>query len=158
MKQADIDCLKAIKRNYGAIIHDAAELWQHRAEVLAGIVMRESRGKKPDIRSADGRDHGLMQINNRSFPEFCSGEDWKNPQKNIEFGAHVLALKRQYLARRVDDLGLLERASIAAYNCGEGNVAKAIKNGEDIDSRTTGRDYSKAVLEYAEAYGGLVEN
>lgn len=152
MKPADMECLRRIKATYGPLIDEAAELWGHRPEVLAGIMMRESRGKRPEIVSLDGHDYGLMQINDRTAPLHISSGNWKDPKKNIQCGAHVLALKRQFLVKKVDDLGLIERAAIAAYNCGEGNVWKAIKNNEDIDSRTTGKDYSRAVLEYAEAY------
>lgn len=112
----------------------------------------------PGGRGDHGHGHGLMQIDDRSFLEFCKSENWKDPAKNIEFGAHVLAQKRVYLSQKKSVTGMdfdLERASIAAYNCGEGNVWKSIKAGEPIDSRTTGKDYSKAVLEYAEAYRDL---
>ncbi len=53
------------------------------------------------------------------------------------------------------DAALVERAAIAAYNCGEGNVRKAIEAGIDVDAPTAGHDYSRAVLAFAEAYRGL---
>jgi hypothetical protein len=38
------------------------------------------------------------------------------------------------------------RAMIAAYNGGATATANAIKAGKDIDANTTGKDYSKDVL------------
>jgi len=37
-------------------------------------------------------------------------------------------------------------AAVAAYNCGPGNVRKALRNGESVDRHTTGHDYSADVL------------
>ena len=43
----------------------------------------------------------------------------------------------------------LLRAALAAYNCGPGNVLKAIRNGLDVDFYTAHHDYSKDVLNRA---------
>jgi soluble lytic murein transglycosylase-like protein len=71
----------------------------------------------------------------------------------------VILPSYNYLADRFEyfgeDYGRLFWGAIAAYNCGAGNVAKAVANGQDPDSRTTGRDYSwdvrRRALELMEA-------
>jgi hypothetical protein len=40
-------------------------------------------------------------------------------------------------------------AALAAYNCGSGNVMKAIERRLDLDFFTTGRDYGKDTLNRA---------
>ena len=167
MNDEDKKCLGRIRDKYGAILEEAAMRFGHKPECLAGILMQETRGGEsqllkdpdgaPDGNPADdtgdaGHGHGLMQIDDRSFPEFCKSEDWKDPAENIAFGARVLAEKRHYLATKNIPLDILERASVAAYNCGEGNVLKAHLAGEDIDSRTAGHCYSARVMAFAKQY------
>ncbi len=172
----DRSCLARIQARYQTALAAAAEKHNHRAEVLAGIMMRETRGGEskwlvdeshtPDNKADDvgdaGHGHGLMQIDDRSFPDFCRSEDWKDPILNILFGARVLDGKRRYIAQGIIKGRLaemtpaeLERAAIAAYNCGEGNALKSWIQGEDPDTHTTGRDYSRCVLEFAEAYAQI---
>ena len=142
------------------IIATMATRFNHRPEVLAGILLRESRGGEILDESGlgdQGHGHGLMQIDDRSFPAFCEGERWREPEANVEFGATVLYMKRSFLVSHTELEGsALERAAIAAYNCGEGRVVESVLQGEDVDTHTTGRDYSKAVLGYAEAYAAIV--
>lgn len=144
------------------MIAATAARYDHRPEVIAGILLRESRGG--EILDEEGlgdqkHGHGLMQVDDRSFAAFCSSEKWKDPAANIEFGAGVLDMKRTYLFARTKGLAEqeLERAAIAAYNCGEGRVLQSIMEGEDVDTHTTGGDYSRAVLAYAGAYAAILE-
>ena len=44
------------------------------------------------------------------------------------------------------DYAALFQGAIAAYNCGSGNVRKALETGQDVDARTTGKDYSADVI------------
>jgi len=171
VKQADelgLFKLRFIRDRYGALIQASADRHNHRPEVVAGIMMRETEGglskwcnpPGPACLGDNGHGHGLMQIDDRCFPEYCAGSEWKDPASNIEFGCRVLADKRAYLRNHLPNgWGLmddwLERAAIAAYNCGEGNVRQAIKRSEDPDSRTAGRDYSRSVLAFATKYREL---
>jgi hypothetical protein len=50
----------------------------------------------------------------------------------------------------------LLRAALAAYNCGIGNVMRAVQHGFDLDFYTAGRDYARNTLDRAgffEAHG-----
>ncbi len=164
--------LEHIRTAYGALIVEAAAKHRHRPEVLAGIVMRESHGGLSPLLDRPGPDgrgdrdsggrfhgHGLCQIDDRSFPEFCAGQDWKDAAKNIGMGAWILGRKRAFLAARTLGFRLtddnLEKSSIAAYNAGEGRVLRAIVEGRDPDSCTTHGDYAAAVLRYADMYFSL---
>ena len=169
---SETEILRHIRTAYGAMIVEAAAKHRHRPEVMAGIVMRETQGGLSPLldrpgpegrgdRDTEGRyhGHGLCQIDDRSFPEFCAGPDWKDAAKNIEMGARVVGRKRAFLAARTLGLKLtdddLERAEIAAYNAGEGRVLKAIEQERDPDSCTAHGDYAAAVLRYAELYLNL---
>ena len=169
---SETDILRHIRTAYGAMILEAAAKHRHRPEVMAGIVMRETQGglspllDRPGPEGRGDRDnegrchgHGLCQIDDRSFPEFCAGPDWKDAAKNIAMGARVLGRKRAFLAARTLGLKLtnddLERAAIAAYNAGEGRVLKAIEQGCDPDTCTAHGNYAAAVLRYAELYLNL---
>lgn len=164
----DQECLAFIREQYGAMIGAAALAWGHRPEVLAGIICRETRGGTSpllDIPGPAGRGdgahgHGLMQIDDRSYPDFCTGEQWKDPAANIDFGGRVLFEKRTYLSNHTAGWHFttdeIEQAAIAGYNCGAGNVLKSLSEGWDVDRRTAHQDYSKTVLIYAEIYRALV--
>jgi hypothetical protein len=166
---SETDLLRSIRRDYGAFLEASAARYKHREEVLAGIMMRETLGggspfldqPGPAGRGDHGHGHGLMQIDDRSFPEFCGGEDWKDPAKNIDFGAKVLQGKRNYLFNETFKISLkdynLERASIAAYNAGEGRVLKSLLQGEDVDTHTAHGNYSAEVLRFASVYKNLEE-
>ncbi len=167
------EILNYIRTNYGQIITEAAVKHRHRPEVMAGIIMRESEGGLSRLldspgpagrgdRDKDGRrlhGHGLCQIDDRSFPEFCASPDWSDPVKNIEMGAWILYRKRAFLASRT--LGRqftdydLEKAAIAAYNAGELRVLRAVEHGYDVDSVTAHGDYASKVLRYAGIYRTL---
>jgi Transglycosylase SLT domain len=95
-----------------------------------------------------GWGRGLMQVD-YAQSDFGKTEKWKDPRDNFLFGAKELADNithyKSHPTTGVDPLA----AAVAAYNCGQGNVNKAIKNGVDIDSYTTGHDYSRDVLSRA---------
>jgi hypothetical protein len=168
----ETEILRHIKTAYGAMIFESAAKHRHRTEVMAGIVMRETQGglslllDRPGPEGRGDRDkegryhgHGLCQIDDRSFPEFCAGPAWKDAAKNIAMGAWALGRKRAFLAARTLGFMLtdddLERASVAAYNAGEGLVLKAIERHRDPDTCTAHGDYAASVLRYADLYLSL---
>jgi hypothetical protein len=166
--------LRYIRTTYGVMIFEAAYKHRHRPEVMAGIVMQETQGglspllDRPGPGGRGDRDragqyhgHGLCQIDDRSFPEFCACPDWKDAGKNIAMGAWVLGRKRAFLAGRTLGFRLtnddLEKASIAAYNAGEGRVLRTILEARDPDTCTAHGNYAASVLAYADAYRKLKE-
>jgi len=166
---SEAETLRMIRRLYGAFFISAAAHFQHRPEILAGICMRESAGgnsplldkQGPEGRGDGGHGYGLMQIDDRSFPEFCKGTLWMDAYENIKFGAWVLARKRRYLSSQTLGYALttadLERAAVAAYNAGEVRVLKLIQQHEDVDLMTANKNYSAEVLRLAEIYRSLGE-
>lgn len=95
-----------------------------------------------------GWGRGLMQID-YAQSDFGKTGNWKDPAANIRFGTEELASNISHFKAApragVDPLA----AAVAAYNCGRGNVERAIARGINVDSYTTGHDYSKDVLSRA---------
>jgi hypothetical protein len=92
-----------------------------------------------------GFGRGLMQID-FDAQEFARTGSWQDPEQNILVGAKILAGYRDFVQRKTTLAGsALLQAAVAAYNCGPGNVLRAIQDGRDIDFYTAGRNYSKDV-------------
>jgi len=104
-------------------------------------------GLPPD---GKGFGRGLMQIDYDAH-EFARGNLWKEPARNIAYAGGVLRDNIKYLKQRMPNLTgeALLRAALAAYNCGPGNVVRALENKRSPDYYTTGRDYSRDVLSRA---------
>ena len=95
-----------------------------------------------------GWGRGLMQVD-YAESDFGKTGPWMDPTANILFGSNELATNvKHYTANPIPGVDP-QRAAVAAYNCGQGNVANAIRDGYDVDHYTTGRDYSTDVLERA---------
>jgi len=122
--------------------------------VLAGIVSRESRGR--NVIGDGGFGHGLAQIDSGSFGQWT--RDWRAAGMPAEAGLHkgaeVFANKRRYLRNKFPNLteSQLLSATLSSYNAGEGAVARTIRQGRDPDSRTTGGDYARDVLNRASVF------
>jgi len=82
--------------------------------------------------------------------EFARIGNWRDAEENILYGASVISENRSFIQRKtnLDGIALL-RAALAAYNAGPRNALTAIQNGDDIDFFTTGRDYSRDVVNRA---------
>jgi hypothetical protein len=121
--------------------------------VLAGIDSRESHmglSLDEDGLGDAGHGHGEMQIDDRSHGPFCASGQWRDLAASLEYVHHnVIIPSYNYLADRFGYFGenyvRLFWGVVAAYNCGMGNVAKAVAKGQDPDSRTAGGDYSADV-------------
>lgn len=139
-----------------------AKQYGFKPSLIAAIGSRETRWLSKfflgdiDPKTKLPHGHGPMQIDDRSFPQFA--QDYRagklTPVDGIEMGCKVLSAKlksiKKFLPQLAGDLQL--RAAVAAYNCGEGNVKKVVLAGQDVDSKTTGHDYSRDVLERAEYF------
>lgn len=173
--------LKWIKENLGNIIATSIQGTPYTEDWLAAIAYRETGGlidmyaykhlrspvlfslMRGDYTQRHGEDeksyhgYGFWQIDIGSFPDFVKSGDWKDPAKTCAMAIKVLEGKRKYITEKMPGLNgdALERAITAAYNCGEGNVMKALINREDVDHFTTGQDYSKVVFQAREVYKNL---
>lgn len=121
-------------------------------EVVAKL-MKGDYGQRKGETQKSYHGFGFWQIDIGSFPEFVKSGDWQDPYKCCMKAIQVLEGKRKYLAARYPIVEY--RAITAAYNCGEGNVAKAISKGQDIDIYTHNKDYSKEVGRYRDIYNFL---
>lgn len=92
-----------------------------------------------------------FQIDIKSYPDFINSGEWKDLEKSAQKCIDVLEEKRKSLENygwTEEKLGLtlFNRAITASYNCGAGNVNKALKNGKDVDAYTFNHDYSKDIF------------
>jgi len=143
------------------LIKAAAEASGQPAEMLLGIASRETGFlwlRHPDgaILGDGGHGHGLMQIDDRSFPEFCRSAAWRDIAKNVAKGIEVLQGKEAFLRHHGIEEAMFPRAAVAAYNCGEGNVLKAIRAGQDVDVHTAHGTYSADALARADVFKGFL--
>ena len=90
-----------------------------------------------------------MQIDFDAF-DFARTGPWQEPAANINQGAQVLHSNFLFLSKHTSLAGLmLLRGTIAAYNCGAGNVQKAVEESKDVDAFTAHANYSADVLNRA---------
>lgn len=114
--------------------------------------------------------HGISfwQIDDRSYPDWLSKHQLSDTSIPIDElikaycikSVECLIEKEKYLVSKGytrEKLGdeTFERAIIAAYNCGQGNVAKALRNGYDVDRYTYQHDYSKDVQTSRALYNNI---
>ncbi len=168
MKNARRNILAWIHENLGDIHREVAEViyknyWVSMG-LLAGIVCREygfliprkvTAGQSPAYIFAHatgdgGHGRSIYQIDDRSFPVFVQETPLSDVKAYCIKAVEVLKEKERYLLSQGwtrEKLGdeTFERAVIAAYNCGQGNVNKALNRGLDVDRYTFGGDYSKDV-------------
>ncbi len=165
--------LEEIKK-YQTYIEQAAGKYDVPTSLIAGIGSRESHwglalsplgpagtgdlvGRRAPTQFRDGPlppdgggfGRGLMQIDFDAHA-FARTGNWQDPESNIDYGVSVLCDARTWIRRKTNLAGAaLWRAAVAAYNCGAGNVLTAIRNGQDVDFFTAGRNYSKDTLDRA---------
>ncbi len=159
-------------KKYTRLIEDAARRYKVSPSVICGIGSREShwglalkppgpggrgdfarrrpRGERrtPEPPDGPGYGRGLLQID-YDWHELARTGKWYDARENVMYGCTVLNNAKKFFQRessfRLNDDQML-RAMIAAYNGGATATANAIKAGKDIDANTTGKDYSKDVL------------
>jgi len=120
-------------------------------EVLLGKDSRESKltlALGQNCTGDGGNGFGISQIDTRFYPSFTAQVDPCNHYRYIQKGADVLRAD-------LDALGGRLRPALAAYNAGRLAVREAEANGRDVDSVTTGGDYSRDVLQKAQQFRRL---
>lgn len=156
---------------YRRIVEDAVRHYQFRSSVICGIVSRESawgltlkppgpggtgdfslrppKGNRKAESPPDGGGYGrgLMQVD-YDWHEFARTGNWRDPQANIFYGCEVLSKNREFFTQRMPQLQGEQQlqALVAAYNAGATATLEVLLRGEDVDSATTGKDYSKDVF------------
>jgi len=115
-------------------------------------LMRGDYSQRPGEKEKTYHGYGYWQIDIASYPAFVESGDWKDPLKTCRKAIAVLEEKRIYLQQQFPVLTgeELNRAITAAYNCGQGNVAKAIRAKRDVDVYTHQKNYSAEVWRYRE--------
>jgi len=111
--------------------------------LLLAVASRESRmglALSADGTGDGGNGIGIMQIDRRYHPKFTESHSPLDHQANIDYGA-------QYLANLLRQFNRNTTRAVAAYNAGPNKVRTAIYAGLPPDSVTTGRDYSRDVLQ-----------
>jgi len=164
-----------IHENLGEIHLDVAnnifkDYWITEA-ILAGIVCRETgflipkfvnRGYDFDTITSlmigdGGHGRSYYQIDDRSYPDFVNSTPLSDVEAYCRKCIRVLQEKELSITHAGltrESLGdeLYEKAIIAAYNCGQGNVIKSLRLGMDVDSTTFSHDYAKSVMQYRYLY------
>ncbi len=144
-------------KKYEDTVKKVAARYDIPASVIAGIGSRESHWglaltpPGPAGTGDKGHGRGLMQIDDRWHVNFIQSGKWTDPTENIIYGCAVLKNSMALFEKRLGwtkSLRLLQ-AGIAGYNCGPSRTLQAYQDGQDIDFYTTGRDYSRNVLERA---------
>lgn len=137
-RQVDTAIARGYLRHYVA----AAERYGFTEALLLAKDSREScLGQCLDatFRGDNGNAWGLSQIDQRYHTAFTSSHSPRDHAAVIDYGAWLLR-------QDTDALGSVRRG-LVAYNAGRDNVREALANGVDIDTYTTGGDYSRDVLD-----------
>ncbi len=124
-------------------------------ELLMAIASRETNMRS--IVGDGGHGYGIMQIDDRSFPDWCHSGAWTDIPACIQKGALVLDSKREqirsgqgkqltvggysFIGKSALTDAELQRTAVAAYNSGLWAYYELSQHG-DPDGHTTGRDYS----------------
>ena len=123
------------------------------------LLMKGDFGKRSGDAAKIFHGFGFWQIDIGSFPGFINSGKWKDPLETGQMAVTVLDQKKDFLQQKGWQQKLsatnFERAITAAYNCGQGNVHKALANNRDVDFFTFSKDYSKEVFRYRNIYSNL---
>lgn len=125
-------------------------------EEICGL-MKGDYGQRPGESKKQYHGYGFVQIDTHSYPQFIRDTPLSDYRAYLHKAIEVLEEKRIFLQKRGyskntmnEDLWL--RSVVAAYNTGQGNVAKSLDRGLDPDRTTHQGDYSKEVMKFREIY------
>ncbi|MCH2045042.1 MAG: peptidoglycan-binding protein [Saprospiraceae bacterium] len=144
-------------KKYGNTVKKVAQKYDIPPAVIAGIGSRESHWglaltpPGPSGTGDHGHGRGLLQIDDRWHVPFVESGKWAVAKENIVYGAAVLKNCMNYFVKKAGwKPGFkLIKAGCAGYNCGPRRAWDGYRMGYGVDYYTTGRNYSKDVLERA---------
>ena len=139
--------LTAISAYDGIVKKNANEMgWDWR--LLSAIIYHESKFINESC-SARGA-VGLMQINNDKY----SVDTLLDPAVNVSIGTKYLTyLSGMFAERGADSLECL-KFTLAAYNCGEGNLLKCIRTAEELGVDPTRWDNIVSIIPQVPGFHG----
>ncbi|XP_078515709.1 lysozyme g-like [Lissotriton helveticus] len=136
-------------QKYKGLIESVAREKNVQVGIIAGIMSRESRaGAALNQGWGDhGNAFGLMQVDKR----YHTPRGGWDSREHISQATGILVDMITAIQKRCSDWTSEQqlKGGIAAYNCGPNGVSK---NYNDVDSSTTGRDYSNDVVARAQWY------
>jgi len=170
--------IKWIKKNMGPLIAKEVGGTIFNESLIAGIIYAEASGeirKNYNAGTADAYTVNSkitnpdINIGNQAYTmfQFTSGRvpdniqkwlddpdsKWKRPNEAVFYALDLLKGKQRYIENSValtsDEL---VRATLAAYNGGEGRVVKALKNGKPLETTTYRPDYLDTIYTAATEY------
>lgn len=154
------------KSGWLPFFQSAANDYQFEESLLMAVASRETNIK--NIVGDGGHGYGIMQIDDRSFPDWCHSGAWKDAEQAIIKGASVLDDKRTFVEKNQgkkitfgkkysfvgkDHLtaGEILRIAVSSYNCGVWAYYN-VSQGKDVDATSTGKDYSADVKRRQDAF------
>lgn len=141
---------------------------------LLGIGSRETNLEniKGDYRNGRWNGFGPLQVDIGTDPEYARTWTSANWQQGVIRGADILIMKLEdvvrcggrnvmvrkitFTAKKIDAADDLRRIATAAYNCGRW-AHYHFSKGQNVDSTTTGKDYSRDVYDRAFEFAKLLE-
>lgn len=172
----EISQLQWVKTNLGNAIKSALEGSPYTEDLLAAMTVRETGiiiqkqidpvdwfkfvgdfTQRPGEKQKSYHGYGPWQVDKGSFSGWIDAGNWLKPMACAQMAVDILKGKRRYITSHAPNLtgDALDRANVAAYNCGEGNVIKVIGRGLDIDAYTANQNYSAEVWRLREIYKTL---
>ena len=165
---------RVIRDGWLAFFEDAAVKNGFPIEDLLAIASRETNMQ--NIIGDGGRGFGIMQVDIGTNESFCKSGRWQDPNMAIGMGTAILASKRNFIVKNAGqpihvkaksgyeetfEMPLivgesLRRVTIAAYNSGLWASRNFLKHG-DPDRGTTGKDYSKDVIQRSTIFKSLLD-
>jgi hypothetical protein len=174
--KSNLDVLTWIKQNLRIQITVAITGTSFTEDWLAALACRETGGlltkyvnsgnttvallaplMKGDYTNGEYHGYSFWQIDIRSFPDFINSGDWVNSQKAAVQAVSVLnTMKKSLIELGIAKYSLPndgdDRATTASYNCGSGNVMKALEEGQNVDYFTANQNYSSQVFSFRAMY------
>ncbi|XP_078268055.1 lysozyme g-like isoform X2 [Rhinoraja longicauda] len=135
---------------YKTLIEDVASVKQIDGALIGAIMSRESRaGNTLDNGWGDhGNAYGLMQVDKRHHTITGTWNSREHVMQATQILIDMIKAIRQKFPSWTREQQL--KGGISAYNMGPGNVLSY----EEVDNRTTGKDYSNDVVARAQWLNG----